>query len=221
MIPLQDFSSPHSAAYLAAPYMTSLPISGVSIALMASSEAQSTIYCSDAVAARLDEIQFDLGDGPTPSAFRSKQLALIEETDIPSARWPMFADEVAPMRIHSVYAFPLLLGRMCVGVVAMYRASTGRLSDAAINEGARLSCETARPAVDYAVQYAANDVAPAAVEVRREVHQATGIVLAQLSTTARDALARIRAHAFSSDRSVLAIARDIISGRINFGLLGK
>ena len=56
----------------------------------------------------------------------------------------------------------------------------------------------------------------AAPALRREVHQATGIVLVQLDTTATVAYARLQAYAFANGRTVLTVARDVVAGSLTF-----
>jgi AmiR/NasT family two-component response regulator len=51
---------------------------------------------------------------------------------------------------------------------------------------------------------------------RAEIHQATGMVLAQLGISARDALARLRAYAFAEQRLLSDVARDVVSRRLRF-----
>jgi AmiR/NasT family two-component response regulator len=51
---------------------------------------------------------------------------------------------------------------------------------------------------------------------RRIVHQATGMVIAQLRVDAEDAMMIIRAHAFATDRSVQDVSVDILERRITF-----
>ncbi len=48
---------------------------------------------------------------------------------------------------------------------------------------------------------------------RPEIHQAQGMVMVALGLTLADAMIRMRAHAFSSGRPLIDVARDIISGR--------
>ena len=55
-----------------------------------------------------------------------------------------------------------------------------------------------------------------ATSARAEVHQATGMVLAQLDISAEDALARLRAHAFVEQRLLIDVARDVVSRRLRF-----
>jgi AmiR/NasT family two-component response regulator len=51
---------------------------------------------------------------------------------------------------------------------------------------------------------------------RAEIHQATGMVLAQLGVSAQDALARMRAYAFAEQRLLSDVARDVVSRRLRF-----
>jgi hypothetical protein len=53
-----------------------------------------------------------------------------------------------------------------------------------------------------------------AVEFRAEVHQASGMVAAQLQIPAAHALVRIRAHAFATDTAISVVAADIIARRL-------
>ena len=48
------------------------------------------------------------------------------------------------------------------------------------------------------------------------IHQATGIVLAQLGVSAAQALARMRGYAFVEQRLLIDVARDVVSRRVQF-----
>jgi AmiR/NasT family two-component response regulator len=51
---------------------------------------------------------------------------------------------------------------------------------------------------------------------RRLVHQATGMVLAQLRLPADDARLVIQGHAFATNRSMMDVADDIVNRRLTF-----
>jgi AmiR/NasT family two-component response regulator len=51
---------------------------------------------------------------------------------------------------------------------------------------------------------------------RADIHQATGMVLAQLGVGATDALARMRAYAFVEQRLLGDVAHDVVSRRLRF-----
>ncbi len=54
------------------------------------------------------------------------------------------------------------------------------------------------------------------LDQRAPVHQATGMVAAQLDLDVAAALGRLRAHAWSHDRAIGEVARDVIIGRLRF-----
>jgi hypothetical protein len=52
---------------------------------------------------------------------------------------------------------------------------------------------------------------------RAEVHQASGMLAVQLGIGVAEALVRLRAHAYASDRPVAAVADDIVGRRLRLG----
>ena len=51
---------------------------------------------------------------------------------------------------------------------------------------------------------------------RRLIHQATGVVLASIDVSADDARLMIQGQAFAAGMSMMAIAQDILDGRLRF-----
>jgi hypothetical protein len=51
---------------------------------------------------------------------------------------------------------------------------------------------------------------------RREVHQASGMVSAQLDITVDDALLVLRGHAFATSTSLREVATDVVARRLDF-----
>ena len=61
----------------------------------------------------------------------------------------------------------------------------------------------------------ADQLIQAAFSARRaEVHQAAGVVAAQLAVSVTEALARLRAYAYSSGQSLQVVAADVMAGRL-------
>ncbi|MFF9896031.1 ANTAR domain-containing protein [Streptomyces longispororuber] len=56
----------------------------------------------------------------------------------------------------------------------------------------------------------------AAQGARREVHQATGMVMVQLGIGQEQAFDRLRARAFTEGRTVSEVARDVVARRLCF-----
>jgi hypothetical protein len=52
---------------------------------------------------------------------------------------------------------------------------------------------------------------------RPVVHQATGMISVQLGVSIQEALLRLRAHAYGSERPLGEIAEDVVARRLRFG----
>ncbi len=53
-------------------------------------------------------------------------------------------------------------------------------------------------------------------DIHSVVHQAAGMVSIQLAVNVGDALVRLRAHAFGTDRPLIAVAHDVVARRLRF-----
>ena len=207
---------------LASPFLDLLPITGVAISVFDQHRRATLIHATDSTSSRLDEMQFDLGEGPSVDAFT--QAALISVSDLAEAdRWPAFLSGAEGLTVGAIFAFPLMLGAACTGTVTCYRASPGLLDGEASEIGVSLCRAIAGPAFRRAIVLAQEEApdGEAPIESRREIHQATGMVLTQLNVSATDALSRLRAYAFSSGYTVQEIAHDVVSRRLNFAELSE
>jgi GAF domain/ANTAR domain len=222
LTPGNRFTEPRFGAptSLCAPFIELLPITGVSIAVFDEEGRQSTICSSDATATRLEELQFDLGEGPHWEALRTGQPVLVANVMRgPNDSWPIFADAVRDLDVGALFAFPMLMGAVTVGVVDLYRSVPESFDSGAFGIALSLSARVARRAVHEALQLAKDDSAEHTIEapaMRREVHQATGMILVQLGVSASEAFFRLRAHSFANGRSVQDTARDVVARRLNF-----
>lgn len=205
---------------LCAPFVSLLPVTGASISVFGVPGRQLALCSSDAVATRLEELQFDLGEGPRWVVARTGVSVLCFDVanDI-HPDWPVFAAEVAALRVGALFAFPVRMGAVTVGVVELYRTSPGALKDAALSRARSLARTVAAPAVRAAIRSATNDGTTenrAAPAIRRETQQAIGMILIQLETTATEAFALLRAHAFARNQTVDEVAGDVVARRLNF-----
>jgi hypothetical protein len=205
-----------------------LPVTGASITAMTSIDNQDLLWASDGVAARIDELQFRLGEGPCVEAFESRRPVLIPDiAEGRHERWPIFAAAArrdTPAR--GMYVFPLLGGPVSIGVLDFYHDEPGELDTEHLAR-ARRAAQAAfwtvlgsRPAatLDPAGEPDPDsDDWPSDLPLeRREVYQATGMVIAQLGLPPDAALATLRAHAFVHDRPIDAVARDVVARTLRF-----
>jgi hypothetical protein len=210
-------------ATLCAPFTRSLRISGVALSTLGDLVAPETVCASDRNAAHLDEMQFDLGEGPCWDAVNTQRPVI--ETDVrdaPVGLWPAFIDAIQQTPVRAMFAFPLTLGPLRVGAVDLYRKVPGALDEEEYAKAMGLADTAARLVLRRILLSLSESPETARPEYsRQQFHQATGVVIAQLGVSADDAALIIRAHAFSTGRSVQEIAEDILAFRLDFANEGN
>jgi len=200
------------------PFLEVLPVSGASVSTIGSLLGSETLAASDAQAARLDELQFDLGEGPCWDALRSGNHVLaptIREAE--RARWPSFSAAIRDQGISSMFAFPLAVGPLRIGAIDLYSASPTTLDGKHTRQADAMAAVVSRHVLRRALNTLGRDHDDAGnAYSRRLIHQATGFVLAQLDLTPEDARLVIQGHAFAAERSMMDVAQDIVDGTIVF-----
>jgi hypothetical protein len=205
---------------LCRPFLAALPITGASVSTLAAPFGTETVCASDAQAARLDELQIDLGEGPCWDALSTRRPVLASDMQSPSHQeWPLFSKSLVGEGVGALFAFPLMVGTLGIGAVDLYSRVPGDLTASQVTGAMSLAGVAARQVLRMALSTLAEETAGAEAEEgrysRRIVHQATGIVLAQLDVSAEDAMLIIRAHAYASGRTVREISRDITERRLD------
>lgn len=214
------------ATSLCAPFLSVLPVTGAAVSVLAGVSGQSTMCSSDATAARLDELQFDLGEGPCWDAMAGRRPVLHPEFRSEAARWPMFSDAVHGdphgEEVAAIFAFPLFVGSLDIGAVDLYSSTSAPLGSSEVTDATELASVAAWQVLRRIMSDTpTNDSEGPATFNRREVHEATGMVLAQLDISADEAALLLRAHAFASGRTVAEVANDVVERRLNFAVDGN
>ncbi len=203
------------------PFMQGLPVDGGSICVISRSGLSSTVGTSDALAEELDALQLELGEGPRWRAFRSGAPVLIPDAADSTAHvdWPLLGVALAATPVRGVFSFPLVIGLLIVGVADLYTRTTSEpWSEQLVAEATAIAAACAGPAVRLATRSATSErqVSPVnTAELRREVHQATGMLIVRLNLRPEAALARLEAYAFAAGRPLLEVARDVIGRRLD------
>ena len=210
----------------------SVPVTGASVSLMTGTGNRSTVYASDRVSARLEDLQFDLGEGPGIDAFADSRPVLVADLgdpgDATGRRWPAFTPAAWTAGARAVFAFPLLLGAARLGVLLLYRDRAGALDPAQLTRALRLadgaffalldqlagSTTTPSGEID-ADGHGDGDGHSAHVTFHRaQVYQAAGMLTVQLGLTIEQAMLRLRGYAVARDRPVADVAADIVGRRL-------
>jgi hypothetical protein len=194
-------------------------VDAAAISLIFDGSNSGTLGSSSAPARLYDELQFTFGEGPCLDSVAHQAPVLVSDlADVADLRWPAYTRAMLAHEIYSVFAMPVVLAGEYVGALDLYRNRAGCL---AIDElaGALVAAELAQmPLLDLL----AADLQGAMTDpdrdtwtelhrlTRVEVSQATGMLIAQLGIDAGEALVRLRAYAYSTNRSATDVARDIL-----------
>ncbi|MFJ6897739.1 ANTAR domain-containing protein [Streptomyces hokutonensis] len=202
-----------------------LGAAGVALSLLVGAErtAEPLWYHPD-LSARFEELQFTLGEGPGPDAVRTGSPVLEPDlARVRAERWPALLPAARELGVHGVCCFPLGIGAIRVGVLTLLcdgerwlspqqytdaAALTAVLTGLLLN-GGRSDGGGGGPGLGAALE------SPSVLS-RAVVHQATGMISAQLDVSIQEALLRLRAHAYSSERPLGEIAADVVARRLRF-----
>ncbi|MEU4232839.1 GAF and ANTAR domain-containing protein [Nonomuraea sp. NPDC026600] len=218
----QSEGVPVTVAHVCVACTQALNMSGAGLLLVTSMGLGEPVYATDPRTDRLAELQITLGAGPAHEALCQDRPVLVPDLAATGTqrRWPIFAPGAHDLGVRAVFAFPLLVGAIAVGVLEVNRQLPGWLSpdqladallyaDAALLVTLRLTLDktgdapagTGQASDGYAGRWA-------------EVHQATGMVAVQLSVGLSEAFVRLRAYAYTNDRRLAEVARDIVARRL-------
>ena len=194
-----------------------LSADGVAITVGYLTDNRITLCASDAVAHTLESLQEVTGEGPGYEAARNGAMVVADLDGEADERWPLLTqtleERYGPLR---VYAVPVHGGAALGGVATLYTGPGGSLAE----PPARVTFLA--NAVGAALLADASEHADVHLETnegwssRSLVHQATGMVMAQVRVTPEDALAILRGHAYAMATDLDDVAERVVDRRINF-----
>jgi GAF domain-containing protein len=208
---------------LCAECRSAMSISGAGVALMTADGPSGVVLgATDRRARQLEELQFSLGEGPCVEASRTGRPVFQPDlAESGSTRWPGFVAAVLDIGVRAVFAFPLRVGAIHVGILDLWRDTPGHLSILELADA--LSFADAATVVVLHLQDpdgadADGSALIGPIDSRAEVHQATGMITVQLGIGLAEALLRLRAYAYASGRPVPEVAADVVSRRLRFAI---
>jgi ANTAR domain len=197
-----------------------MALSGCAIVLMSGAESAGVLAGAGRHAQMVTGLQLELGEGPCLYAHACGIPVLLPDLTAESAnRWPAFAAAALAAGVHAEFSLPLTVGPSGIGTFDLCRDRPGMLTEEHLAD-ALVAADIARDAVLYQ-PYASGgpglaELLDTAGTDRIVIHQATGMIAAQLDDTVTNALARLRAAAFASGRSMYDIAQDVVERRVRF-----
>lgn len=195
-------------------------MSGAGIMLMSGDLPQGSVCTTNDVSDIIEQLQYALGEGPCVDAYREDRPVLEPDLAVPRThRWPAFSGPALDAGVRAIFGFPLQVGAVRLGALNLYCDEPGPLTDEQ-HADALVMADVAAQAVLVLQADAPPGVLAAELEAGADfqyvVHQATGMVAAQLEVGVAQALIRLRAHAFGNDRPLREVAQDVVARKLRF-----
>ena len=218
---LAAFSTPggtESPARLCEVSADVLAMTGAGIMLMSGDTQRGSVCSSNDVSALIEDLQYTLGEGPCVDSYRQHRPVLEPDLANPAtARWLAFTPPAVAAGAQAIFGFPVQVGTIRLGALNLYRDRPGALSDdqhadalvmAGVAARTVLAAQAKAPPAELAAELEAGG------NFRFVVHQASGMVAAQLEIGVGEALVRLRAYAFANDRLLSDVAEDVVVRRL-------
>jgi hypothetical protein len=174
-----------------------------------------TVASTDDLAARLEDIQEVLDQGPGRDAFLTGEPVITTLGAEAELRWPAFTEAARELTgALTIFVLPMQPGPSVLGVLTLLYHGAGSLSE---------ELSTARFLSDAVGAALMRDPLSRAEfgkggpwSERATVHQAIGMVCAQLQAAPEDAMALLKAHAYAHDLDLTAVATLVTSRQLDF-----
>ncbi|TFV63312.1 UNVERIFIED_ORG: ANTAR domain-containing protein [Bacillus sp. AZ43] len=173
-----------------------------------------TVTYSGELAARGDERQYDLDDGPCLEAMRTGRVVAVQDMT-QDGRWGGYPERAVEAGVRSSLSFPLALGELSRGALNLYAGRPQAFTDADEAPG-RFWAGQASGAVTVAWRMAerermVDDLTQGMVS-RQEIGQAIGLLMAQRRCTADEAFELLKGASQRSNEKLRDIARRLVAG---------
>jgi len=165
----------------------------------------------------VDELEFSVGEGPGKDAFLTSRPVLTGDLEHAFDRWPGYVPAALAAGVRATFAFPLLVGAARFGVLHLHSPRVRTLTTREIAISLLLT--------ELAMEIVLDAFAPVGEPMpskepllgspdrRDQIYQAQGMLMVELGISLEEALARMRALAFSSGQELANVAADIVARR--------
>jgi GAF domain-containing protein len=187
-------------------------VDGAALMLIGSDLVLRNAAVSDPRLEGLEELQLRLGEGPGIEAYETKELVCSPDLGDES-RWPSFCSEAVARGIRSLLASPIPFATDAIGVVVVFAADPrawtpeGELAIMAFTDLAALLIANTMHSQERGK--AATELQQA-LDARRIVEQAKGVLVGRDGLTPRQALERLRSDARRSRRRLADVAEEVV-----------
>jgi hypothetical protein len=188
---------------------------GAAMTLDYTGEGRLLLHATDEMSAKLDDLQDVVGEGPSFDAAHTGEVVVARLGNGDEGRWALFSDRLTDLGfVGTLVAVPLRAELAVLGVLSLHRRDPDHEVDLTSANFLGVTVGTAilqDPRVGKPDQLLSE-----AWGERSQIHQATGMIVAQVGVRTEDALALLRGQAFARNATLIEVAHDIVGRRINF-----
>ncbi|WP_160826896.1 GAF and ANTAR domain-containing protein [Actinomadura sp. J1-007] len=191
-----------------------LGVDGFGVTLVVGPRLREMAGTSGPVGTLVEESQLTVGEGPCTDAYTTLEPVQVPDVEAARDRWPGWVPMVAGRDVGAVFAFPLQVAGVRIGVVDFYRATPEPLGEDRFAEAVAFADVAAGVAFR-------GHPAPGTLTgldgtepphgFPRVVHQACGMLAAILEVGVDEACARLRAYAYLHEQPLTDLAGQVVS----------
>jgi GAF domain-containing protein len=195
-------------------------MSGAGIMLMSGDVPRGSLCTTDEMSDVIEQLQYALGEGPCVDAYHQDWPVLEPDLVNPQApRWLAFAGPAIEAGVRAVFGFPLQVGAVRLGALNLCRDRPGPLTDDQHADALVMADIAAQAVLDLQATASPERLSVelgAGADFHYVVHQASGMVAAQLEVSVGHAMVRLKAYAFGNDRSLTDVAHEVVDRKLRF-----
>lgn len=168
---------------------------------------------SNDAAARADELQYELDEGPCLTAWRNREVVRLDDT-VTDIRWPRWDEAVQELGVRSVLSAPLVAGAESIGAMKVY---SERPQNYGVQDERVMRLLAGQAAILLANSQSLQEARRLsrqltdALASRDVVAQAIGVLLARGAADQREAFATLTLAARTRGRPVRDVAQELLS----------
>lgn len=179
----------------------------------------SAASASSAQFTTLTDAQFTLGEGPEIDALKANDVVVVPSISKVAHQWPAFAAVAREQHIDSAIALPMRIGSIHIGVLTAYDHNATTFTDDTVRKALEIAKIATWQLLTQQTESELESLPLSPTETfsyRAVVHQATGMISAQLNCDIAEALVRLRAHAYAQEEPINDIAKAVVQRKYRF-----
>jgi GAF domain-containing protein len=173
-----------------------------------------TVTYSGELAARGDERQYELDDGPCLEAMRTGEVVSVSDMSR-ERRWGRYPERALDAGVCASLSLPLVVGERGRGALNLYAGRPHAFTDTDVRVGqkwAAQACGALSVAWRMAEREDRLDHLTQGLATRQEIGQAVGLLMAQRGCTAEESFALLKGASQRSNEKLRDVAARMISG---------